>query len=183
MPAAALRRTPTVIRAQVASGTGGFGLTTTFEGDGTCPAESLTAAGTNTVTNGSKDFATLSVPFAAHVPLVWQPEVLAFLKADLTGTSLPPQFFVSVAKRTAVANYPNLLVVETRNPDGSPFPLTANPTASILGTAVTLNPCRIAGRSRWIAEFLHPSGIAELTVNAPGLGSRTLLLASAYAES
>jgi pimeloyl-ACP methyl ester carboxylesterase len=155
--------------AGVAAGGGIAADPKSFEGDGTCPAVSL-----GSVT--SADLARFSLPFAEHISLVWRPEVLSYLRADLLGQPQPTFLTVEVENRTALPGTPNRLVAETRNPDGSPFPLAAPPTARIGSTPVPVQPCAIAGKARWIGTFPHPIGFPNLTFDAPGLGSKTVRL-------
>ena len=156
----------TAVSAAVAS----LGVTVTrdIHGDGTCPGRSLNAAG-GAAAPGQPATRVFSLPFGEHVELMRDPAVLAYLRADLLGAPAAPQVMARVRSRFAVPGTDNLLVVETRDPNGLALG-TGTPTATLTGgKAIPLAPCPAAGAARWLGPFDHPAELTALRVEVPGV--------------
>ncbi len=138
-----------------------------IQGDGTCPARSLTA-GTGTGGSGVADTTTLSIPFGEHVELIRRREFLKWLSDDLLGTPGKPQVTAVVRNHFQPAGTQNVIIVETRNDRGEPLG-TARPTARLRqGIPIQLEPCPIAHEARWLGQFNQPTGADQILVAVPG---------------
>ncbi|HUK14546.1 MAG TPA: hypothetical protein VLW17_14705 [Thermoanaerobaculaceae bacterium] len=146
----------------------GVTVTRDIHGDGTCPGRSLNAA-SGSAAPGQPASRVFSLPFGEHVELMRDPAVLAYLRADLLGAPAAPQVMARVRSRFAVPGTDNLLVVETRDPDGAALG-TGTPTAKLAGgRAIPLAPCPAAGAARWLGPFDHPAELTTLEVEVPGI--------------
>jgi len=147
---------------------GGPSVEWTIQGDGTCPARSLTAA-TGTEISGVPATATLSVPFAEHVELIRRREFFAYLRDDLTGTPRGPQIIAVVKRNLLPPGAQNTLIIETR--DGSGRPLGAKDPPAVQsrhGVQIQLEPCPIAGTARWLGHFHQPPEADQIVVTVAG---------------
>jgi pimeloyl-ACP methyl ester carboxylesterase len=156
---------PTAVSATAAEG-GAIAVQHGFEGDGTCPTASLLAASGPT----RKIF---SVPFGEHVELVRDPAVLNYFRDELTGGgAVAPQIAAKVRFPAHPPGAENLLVIETRKPDGTALG-TGAPTAVLPdGSTVTLSACPIEGDARWVGTFAQPLMPGPLRVNVAGVAQQ-----------
>jgi len=141
----------------------------TEDGDGTCPARSLLSA---TGTGGGSTLAIrwLSIPFGEHVELVRRREFFTFLRADLIpGSPQPQQVLACVRRPMLPLGTENLLIVETRTPDGKPLATGVPIVSTTNSMTIPLLPCATAPDARWLAHFPQPPGAQRVRVQVPGI--------------